>query len=321
MAKKKDIKYNYNTSGTNQTPPPAPKNLPAYVASQEDKNAVSKNPTVNINLNTGKKEEIKDPNISALGSPLNPNRVARYYAGKGEVTEEEYKAAVQETKNQMQVDAGTAKYLESPAVIAAKAEEEDRLKRAVGGIGTLTPEQEALDVVKDNPVETGGIIAAGLGGALTLGTGGAIVGSAVPIFGNVAGAVVGGIAGFVGGAFTKLTLSKRSDVKTAFKTYKTAKSNMAWIINQVNAGKMSSYQALEMFDNELAYYRSAERNIKEDTSSNLDRFLSGGDDELVDVESFNRRIPSLQTELALAIMNPDPTKVIMYPEEESSYNE
>lgn len=167
-------------------------------------------------------------------------------------------------------------------------------------VGTLTPEQQTRNIQEStNPVAVGGAVAAAGTGAIA----GAAAGTAIaPGVGTVIGAGIGAL----GGAFTKISFEKRQDVKQAVEVYKGAKGNMAWIINEVNAGRMSGEQATELFDEELANYYAAERNIKDLNRNNLQKFLSNGGEEARRIEAFGRRIPTIQRNLQLAILAPNP---------------
>ena len=205
------------------------------------------------------------------------------------------------------------------AVSAGQAADLRRQQQAglaqIQNVGQLTPEQQNLDVVKGE-----GIVgqAATLGGGIVGGLAGAKYGAAAGTFiapglGTAIGAAAGGLGGFVGGAFTKISYSKRQDVKQANKVYLTSKSNINWIINQVNAGKLDSITAVQMFNDEKANIYSAEKNLKQDTDSNLDRFLSGGADEQASVESYIRLLPEVENMLRIAMIKPNPNLIINEP--------
>lgn len=190
---------------------------------------------------------------------------------------------------------------------------------AAQNLGTLTPEQEALNVVPQEPImDTASAGIAGVAGGVTGGLAGAAVGTKLgalagtaiaPGVGTAIGAVGGAIIGLAGGVFSKVTLDKRQDVKSAFTNAKQSKNNMQWIINQVNSGKMSYIDASILWDDELAVLRSSEENLHQLNKNEMARFLSGGADEEAAVNAFIRRVPELQLQLQQAILNPDPSKV------------
>jgi hypothetical protein len=190
-------------------------------------------------------------------------------------------------------------------------------KRQAGQVSLGSPEQMQQNIPHGEGLvgkaATGG---AALGGAVVGAkagaTTGATIGTAVagPVgtaVGGVIGGVVGGIAGAVGGAYTKISFSERQDVKKAFKVFTTSKSNIDWIIDQTNAGRLSPSQAIDLWDIEISNIYAAERMLKEDTSTNLKSFLSNGGDELTALEAYKRRLPNKQTLLAAAILSPNPT--------------
>lgn len=189
-------------------------------------------------------------------------------------------------------------------------------------LGSLNQEQQNKDVVQGEGIVGAGATAgsgvagliggglAGAGAASAIGAGiGAIGGPVSPLTVPI-GAAVGAVAGFTGAVFTKISLSKKQDVKQAYAVYTGTKSNMAYIINQVNQGKLSAVDAANMWDEELANFYSAERNIKQDTDTNLDRFLSQGADEAGKIEAFKRRLPYLQEQLRMAMLKPNPLNII-----------
>lgn len=175
----------------------------------------------------------------------------------------------------------------------------------------LTPEQMQRQVVSGEGV-AGGIAAgaAGLTGALGgVGTAagiGAALGSTVPVAGTIAGAVVGAVIG----AYTKISISKKQDVKEAFTNYNAAKSNLDWIINNVNNGVLSPQQAVELWDDNLATIYAAQRALKKETSTSLKRFLSGGSDEMAKIDAYVQRLPFNQALLVQALQTPNPSKII-----------
>jgi hypothetical protein len=187
----------------------------------------------------------------------------------------------------------------------------------------LTPEQQTRNVVPNEPIpEAIGTTVAGIGG--TLAGAGAGAAAVAPISAGLAatgvgaipaGAIVAGgaIIGAFGSVFSKIGIEKRQDVKQALVVANTANQNMNWILNQVNSGRMSGQQAREMWDEEVSNILSAERNLKKETSTQLKRFLSGGADELTKVQSKVKRLPIMEEQLNLAIIQPDPLRVIVEP--------
>ena len=72
---------------------------------------------------------------------------------------------------------------------------------------------------------------------------------------------------------------------------------------------MSPSRGRELWDIETAQMYAAERFLKQETSTQLKRFLSGGSDELAKVQAKIRRLPEAEIEFRYAILNPDPSKI------------
>ena len=160
-----------------------------------------------------------------------------------------------------------------------------------------------------NPFQDEGIIdtTQAIGGAV----GGAITGAAagsfvpIPIVGTLGGAIVGATVG----AFTAISVDKREDVREAIEVYKGAKGNFAFIINEVNAGRMAPMTASQLWNTELANFYAAERNLKRLNKNSLQRALSSGKEEARRIEAFKRRLPELQRNLEVAMMRPNPNSL------------
>jgi uncharacterized protein YcfJ len=197
------------------------------------------------------------------------------------------------------------------ADVAAQRTRIEQSQQAIQDVGNLTPEQEARNVVKPEGVAAqattmGALVGGGVVGAKF----GAGIGTAIaPGPGTAVGAGAGFVFGAIAGAFSKISIQKRQDVKQAYAVFTQAKSNMGWIIDNVNSGALSPNQAAEMWDEQLANFNSAYRNLKLDTQNNLDRFLSGGADELAKIEAFSMRVPALQQELQIAMLTPNTANI------------
>lgn len=206
---------------------------------------------------------------------------------------------------------------EQNAGVALKNLEQDNLSIAQG-VGQLTPEQQALNPISDEgAIDTGFAIAGGLGGALAGGGSGAAVGASVGAgIGFLGGPVspltvpiaagVGVALGATIGVYKAISGDKRNNVEKTLEVYKGSKTNMAWIINNVNAGKLAPQDAQELWNIEIANLYAAERNIKSLTDDDLDRFLSGGAVEATRINAFLRRVPNLNLQLQQAMLQPNP---------------
>ena len=184
-------------------------------------------------------------------------------------------------------------------------------------IENLSPEDKKALGLTDKEILSGEgvagvgqVAAGGVAGALAGAGTGAAIGSVIPGVGTAVGGVVGGVLGATGGGFAKISISKRQDVKAAYAVSTTAESNMIWIINQVNSGKMDPLTARTMWDDEMGNFAAAERNLKKDTKTGLNRFLSGGVDEMEKADGFRRRIPYYKQALEQAFLYPNAKSIL-----------
>jgi hypothetical protein len=177
-------------------------------------------------------------------------------------------------------------------------------------------QQDMLEAVPQNTLLDQGT-AIGAGAATGIGAGilagakaGALLGTAAaPGVGTVIGAVVGVGAG-IGAYYTKIGFSKRGDIKQADKVAGIAKTNFGQTIDALNAGYISKDVALERWKEDKISLYAAYANLKKDTSTNLDRFLGGGSDELAKVEDYISDLNNIyENEFALALMQPNPQNI------------
>lgn len=187
----------------------------------------------------------------------------------------------------------------------------EEVQQLTQGLGVLTQEQQNRNVVQGEGIvgDTVGLGTATAAAGAGLVKGAALGAAAGPVGAGV-GAAVGAAAGFVAGTYVKISPQRRQDVKQAYTVFTQSKGNLNWIINQVNAGTMSRNQAIELWDENLSNLYAAERHLKQETATNLDRFISGGSDELARVEAYKQRLPTLQAQLVTALVQPDPTKIL-----------
>lgn len=176
--------------------------------------------------------------------------------------------------------------------------------------------QDMLEAVPQNTLLDQGT-AIGAGAATGIGAGilagakaGALLGTAAaPGVGTAIGAVVGVGAG-IGAYYTKIGFSKRGDIKQADKVAGIAKTNFGQTIDALNAGYISKDVALERWKEDKISLYAAYANLKKDTSTNLDRFLGGGSDELAKVEDYISDLNNIyENEFALALMKPNPQNI------------
>jgi len=159
-----------------------------------------------------------------------------------------------------------------------------------------------------------GIIGAGAGGFAGAGIGaktGALLGSAIaPGVGTAIGAIGGALIGGIGAAYTKIALDKRKDVSQAVKVAQIANTNFGQTIDALNAGLISHEEALRRWNEDKVSLYAAYANLKRETANDLDRFLSGGADELALTEDYIRDLQDIYTtEFLLAYSNPNPKNI------------
>jgi len=279
-------------------------------------------PTRNPNF-----EPSTDPNRKIIDFNQPDNRVKVTAGGKTfDLSKEEYGGQFV-TKNTIELDeilsrqtlerkgAELAKEKEGleagAASLMPKATEEQ--EQAATQLGQLTPEQEQKQAVQDGGLTQDVITTGALaGGALSGAGAGAAVGAmtgplapaAIPAF-----AAVGALIGAVSAKYGKISYQKRQDVKEAYTVFNQAKSNMGWIINEANAGRLDPVTAGNMWNEELANLNASERHLKEETKNSFQRFLSNGSDELAKIESFKRRLPILSNYMQQAILTPNPNAI------------
>lgn len=180
------------------------------------------------------------------------------------------------------------------------------------------PQEPFLE--KTQALGAGVIGAATGGGAAAVGAKlGAAGGSIVPVLGTAAGALIGAIGGYYG----KISYDKRQDVKQANKVGNIANTNFGQIIDAVNAGLIPNDIALRRWqENRIALY-AARANLKRETDTDLNRFLSNGADELARIEDFITDLETIKTqEFYVALATPNPSNIkYSYINRESLENE
>lgn len=173
------------------------------------------------------------------------------------------------------------------------------------GQAPMSPETFEQQTQSDTNIAGAGVAA--LGGAIGAGATGAAAGSVAGPIGAAIGGVGGLVVGGVGGFITKITISKKQSVKESLKNYNLAKRNMNSIIEAVNAGLISPQDAVLQFNEQKKHVIIAEAKLKKEVSNDLDRFLTGGGDELAEISDFKQSgIPLLEATLGSSILNPNP---------------
>lgn len=216
--------------------------------------------------------------------------------------------------------------------IEAQAQQNLQTAQGLQGAPQLT-EQDILNAVPQEPgfenLQAG---AAGIGAGITGIGGGAALGAAIgtitlPGIGTVSGALLGGIAGGVlgsiGGAYTPITADARGDVKQAKKVGQIANTNFGQTIDSLNAGLITPEVALQRWKKDRTALYAARANLKRSTQTDLDRFISGGADELAQIEDYILDFENIYTnEFNIALASPNPAAVkYIYQKGESTVEE
>lgn len=173
------------------------------------------------------------------------------------------------------------------------------------------PQETALENAQAGIAGVAGGVAGGFGGAALGAKAGALLGTALaPGVGTAIGAGLGAIVGAIGAAYTKITLDKRGDVKQAMKVAKIANTNFGQTIDALNAGLISKDEAIRRWQEDKINLYAAQINLKRETSNDLNRFLSGGADELAQIEDYVRDLQTIYTtEFLLALSAPNPQNI------------
>lgn len=188
------------------------------------------------------------------------------------------------------------------ARIQAIASQQNQLQPNIAGVTLPFEEQNKFENLATTTAAGGGAIF----GAKT----GAALGTAIaPGIGTLVGGVIGAGVGAVGGAYTKLTIQKRQQVKEANKIFNTAKTNKNEILNMVNAGLLTEGQARELWLEEKQNIALAQRYLKEQTHNDLENFLGNPGDELTAVEAYLALDRAYDIEFENALLNPNPAKI------------
>lgn len=172
---------------------------------------------------------------------------------------------------------------------------------AIEDIGQNVPELQP----DSNTGEHALTIASALGGAGA----GALAGAALAPATAGASVPIGAGIGLLTSVLGKVGLAKRNDVAEARNNFVNARGNIKAIIQATNQGILDPIDAVSMYNQQLASINLAERQLKELTDNDLDKFLSGGKDELADIQSFRQIQDIYQRRLQEAIIAPNPNAV------------
>lgn len=204
--------------------------------------------------------------------------------------------------------------------ISEEEEEEERKKKAaelVGGLGGLSPEILAqaqaggIDIMQ---ALGGGVTAAIpgiIGGAVTgLATGGAL---SVPL------AAAGGVAAFLFGIRGNLKSQQSGKIQASSQSLAEGQMVLRRLVTAANSDPTNHVLYMDMFNEQLSYIERDYGSLQLETEGFL-KDLSGADGtpQLADYERFYqagglRDYYMLQMQMAIA--NPNPTKMLVTPEE------
>jgi len=182
----------------------------------------------------------------------------------------------------------------------------------------VNPQQEAgilsgLQTLDSN-VNTGQTMgtAAGLAGASAIP--GALAGmklgalggtAAAPGVGTVVGAVGGALLGAGSAFLTKATIGLKQNVQEAKQSLTDSKTSIGEIISTAKAGGqgLTRQQLIDAYNNRIIEVSQAYANVKDITSNDVQEFLSGGGDEMIELESFFQNEPLMRAEFLTALAN------------------
>jgi len=233
------------------------------------------------------------------------------FSGSGMLTEG-VKGALSQTK-------GTREFNQAQA--QQQQTEAQMLGQEIQGKPMVT-QQDIEEAVPQTPfLDQSTALGAGVAtaGATALGTAaltaklGAMAGTAIaPGIGTAIGAGAGLIAG-IGAYYTKISFSKRGDVKQAKKVADIANRNFGQTIDALNAGLITRDVALKRFKEDKTSLYAAHANLKRDTNSQLDKWLSGGADELAQIDDYIQDLNQIyENEFILALAAPDSNRIRYY---------
>jgi len=167
-------------------------------------------------------------------------------------------------------------------------------------IGQLTSQQQSDIQNAKSGENVGGAIITGGAGALAGGATAAIAsGMAAGATAGLAGGPVipitvplGALAGAVIGILGKMRVAKKQSVTEAYGQYTTAKKNMGSIVAAARSTNprehLDPMLAVEAWNFQYFKMLEAEQILKKETSNSLNSFLSGGQDELNNIEAWRQ---------------------------------
>jgi hypothetical protein len=199
----------------------------------------------------------------------------------------------------------------------ASQEQNNQLINSITGEPNLT-EQDLLNAVPQEPgLENLQAGLAGAGGGLAGALGGAGIGAGIGALGGPAApisvpafAIGGAIVGLIGGAYTKISLDKRGDVTQAKKVAGIAYKNLGQTTDALNSGLITRDVAVKRWNEDRITLYAARANLQRETQKDLNRFLSGGADELAMLQDYINDLETFKKqEFLMALENPNAANV------------
>lgn len=182
-------------------------------------------------------------------------------------------------------------------------------------LATLSPSE--IDYVQAVLTGSSSAVIGAAGTALTGAAGGALVGGpAGGLVGAVGGAVLGAVSGAVLGIKSDIKSQLAGNIGKSGPALEKGESNLRTIITNINAGG-NPVEGVNLFYQQLAAIDLAHQQLKLDTQRSLSKFTGeDGTAELGKYVVFNNQTRAmLERELAQAIANPNPNKILVTPEE------
>lgn len=177
-------------------------------------------------------------------------------------------------------------------------------------VGQIQPDGQPLG---DTALNLGGAgaagAAAGYAGFLSAASIGASAGAATGPLAPVAIPI--GILAGLAAAGGKLSFDERQQTKEAYKNYNNAVKGLSYAQALANSG--NSAQAIELWRIHKRNLLISQAQLKEKTKGAVGRQLSGAMEEYSTVNDYiNNYLPSEELAFAIALQNPNPTKVNTY---------
>lgn len=150
----------------------------------------------------------------------------------------------------------------------------------------------------ESPIDWGQAITSGVMGALPTALGaaagglatGAMIGAAGGPIGAAGGALIGGVGGLITGLFNgiqgNIKGQKTGNISASAKTLASARTNMRQLVTLASKDPNNAAVYIDTYNQQLAKVYEAQRQVKLDTSGNLNSYMDDGTVKLADFERF-----------------------------------